>query len=300
MGNERENLALHFKYFAFIAVSVVIIVATERWSSSKEFTTYLSNAATMTSLFLGVVAILYSFIANDGMARSLGSISTVADEVRDVRHEIAAFVDLTKESTQTAATSNAQVREASTSISTSFESLNATLQELSVQNETLRGLLGSLPTRFDQLETRVGDVAKAIGEKPQQAQSPISASEISSHAVNRFLERASLYQNLLSYACVLAAESKKPISIPDFCIAVDSNAPNGFQGFLNCMNAIQLCWRKAVEGQDRTFVISSVHPDLMTRSKTYYVKYVNETYADKPEERAKWMERLQSVEAMYV
>lgn len=301
MCNGKDSLSLHFKYFAFIAISVVILVATERWSSSKEFTTYLSNAATMTSLFLGVVAILYSFISNDGMARSLGSISTVSDEVRNVRHEIATFVGLTKDSTQAAAASNAQVRDASASISTSIVSLSETLQELSSQNENLRELLGSLPTRFDQLETKVGDVAKAIGEKPQQVkQPPISATEISTQAVTAFLSRASLYQNLLTYACVLAFESKKSLSIPDFCKAVESEAPNGYQGFLNCMNAIQLCWRKAVEGKDKTFTVNSVHPDLKTQSKTYFVKYIDEAYAGKPDEHGRWIAKLQNVEAMFI
>lgn len=299
MVNERDNLALHFKYFAFIAISVVILVVTERWSSSKEFTTYLSNAATMTSLFLGIVAILYSFISNDGMARSLGSISTVADEVKNVRHEIATFVDLTKDSTQTAAESNAQVREASASVSTSIESLNATLKEFSSQNQNLRELLGNLPSRFDQLETKVDDVAKAIGEKPQEAQPPISANEISTQAVAAFLARASLNHNLLAYACVLAMQKKKPLSIPSFCKAIDSNGPFGYQGFLACMNAVQLCWRKAVEGQDKTFTISSVHPDLITQSQTYFLKYVNETFSDRQAEREKWMAKLQGVEAMF-
>lgn len=299
MCNENNNLALHFKYFAFIALSVVILVATERWSSSKEFTTYLSNAATMTSLFLGIVAILYSFISNDGIARSLGSISTVADEVRNVRHEIASFVDLTKDSTQAAASSNAQVREASASVSISIESLSATLQELSSQNMNLRELLGSLPTRFDQLDTKVGDVVKAIGEKPQQGQPPISTTAIPTPAVTAFLARAPLHYNLLVHACVLAAQNKKPLSITDFCKTIESDAPNSYQGFLTCMSAIQLCLRKVVEGQDKTFTISSIHPDLIVQSKPYFVKYVNETFSDRPAEQAKWMAKLQGVEEMF-
>ena len=61
MEQSCEKLSLHFKYCGFIAVMVVVAIATERWSTSKDFTTYLSNAATMTSLLLGVVAIFYSF-----------------------------------------------------------------------------------------------------------------------------------------------------------------------------------------------------------------------------------------------
>ncbi len=299
MCNEKSNLELHFKYFAFISVSVVILMATERWSSYKEFTTYLSNAATLTSLFLGIIAILYSFISNDGMARSLGSISTVTDEVKSVRHEIVHFVDLTKESTQAAAASNDQAKEASASVSASIVSLSETLRELSSQNENLRELLASLPTRFDQLETKFGDVAKALDEKPQQGHPPISDAEISTEAVTAFLSRASLYQNLLTYACVLAEESSKPLSIPVFCSAVEFDAPNGLQGFLSCMNAIQLCRRKAVEGAEKTFSFISVHSELRTQSKPYFEKYVRETYTDKPAVCERWLAKLHSVEAMF-
>lgn len=75
---------------------VIIAIATEKWSSKGEFTTYLSNAATMTSLFLGVVAIFYSFVSNDSMSRSLGSITTITSEVGAVRDEINNFVGITK------------------------------------------------------------------------------------------------------------------------------------------------------------------------------------------------------------
>lgn len=299
MSTENETLWLHFKYCMFIAAVAIILIACEKWSSSKDFTTYLSNAATMTSLFLGIIAILYSFISNDSLSKGLGSISTVADQVKEVRLEISKFVDLTKSANETAATSSEHVQKASSSISSSLGTLDSTLRELSIQNETLRGLLGNLPTRFDQLEAKVGDVTKAIGEKPQQAQPPISTAEISTVAVSRFLARATLHQNLLAHACVLAAQSQKPLPIAAFCKAVELDAPLGLNGFLNCMNAIQLCWRKAIEGQDKVYTVSSVHPDLAGQSRSYYENYIGETYADRPDEKEKWLNRLHALEALF-
>lgn len=299
--NEKDVLAIHFKYCIFIAVMVVIAVATERWSSSEEFTTYLSNAATMTSLFLGVIAILYSFVSNDSMSRSLGSITTVTDQVREVREQISEYVRLTADSTQAVQSSGVQVREASGAISGSLGTLDATLKELTTQNQELRALLGSLPTRFEQLETKVGDFTKAVGEKPAQAPShpPITASDIAPHVVSKFFARASLQQNLLTHACVLAFQSKKVLSIPDFCKAIDFNAPSGLQGFLSCMNAIQLCWRKQTEGRDKAYTISFVHPEVAQQSKSYYLSYVNENYADGSDEREKWLEKLKKVEDLF-
>lgn len=299
MNVNAEVLSLHFKYCALIAVMIIIAIATERWSSSKEFTTYLSNAATMTSLLLGVVAIFYSFVSNDSMSRSLGSISTITTEIRDVRNEIGGFVDLTKQATVTSSNNTELMRDASATLTTSMASLNETLVLLSTQNETLKGLVSSLPTQIDQLDTKVDEVAKAIGEKPQQNQLAVTPTDISVRAIERFLARSSLSHNLLAHACVVAASKRKPLSIADFGTAVNWNAPNQQQGFLSCMHSIQLCSRKLVEDQTKTFMIVNVHPSLQAESRTYYLSYVNENYSNGSDEHQDWLGKLAKVEALF-
>jgi hypothetical protein len=298
MDGKYETLALHFKYCVLIAVMFLVFLATERWSTSKEFTTYLSNAATMTSLLLGVVAIFYSFISNDGMSRSLGSISTVANEVREVRNDIQNFAAQTKVSTETAANNNTLVQAASVELSGTMASLTETLGAISSQNDTLKELVASLPSRIDQLETKFGDVAKAIVEKPLQLQAPISSTDLPAKAIDRFLARATFQQHLLALACVLAAQNKKPLDIPALCRAIEWNGPNVFQGFLGCMHAVQLCSRVAIEGGDKTYTIQSVHPELQKNAKTSFLKYVDSSFAEKPDDKAKWLGRLGAVEAM--
>jgi hypothetical protein len=299
MNNDNNVLGLHFKYCALIAVLFIVFLATEKWSTSKDFTTYLSNAATMTSLLLGVVAIFYSFISNDGMSRSLGSISTVTNEVREIRGDIQKFAEQTKATTETAAANNIIVKGASTELSVTMASLTETLQALSSQNDTLKDLVANLPNRIDQLENRFGDVAKAFGEKPNQSQTPISTTDIPSKAVERFLARASYQQNLLILACALSAQTKKPLDIPALCKAIEWNAPNNFQGFLGCMYAVQLCSRTRVEGKDSTYTILSIHPELQQKAKSSFVNYVESNYADKPDDKAKWLGKLAAVEALY-
>jgi hypothetical protein len=254
----------------------------------------------MTSLLLGVIAIFYSFVSNDSMSRSLGSISTITNEVREVRNEIGDFVKLTEEATEGSSQNTALVKDASFTLNTSLASLNETLNALSTQNETLKTLVSSLPTRIDQLETKVGDVAKAMGEKPMQAQAPVNPTDLSARAVDLFLSRATLNQNLLTYACVLAETSKKPLSIDEFVKIIGWNGPNQLQGFLHCMHAIQLCARKTVELQEKTYIISAVHPELKTRARPYYAGYIATTYSDDLEEQQKWMDKLAKLESLYV
>ncbi len=300
MDLSREQLSLHFKYCGFIAVMIVVAIATEKWSASNDFTTYLSNAATMTSLLLGVVAIFYSFVSNDGMSRSLGSITTVSSEVRGVREEIAQFATLTQAATRESQNNTVSVRNASSDLSQSIGLLSVTLQQLSEQNDALKELVSALPVRMDQLEAKFGDVAKAVGEKPQPAQPPQPVEAPAPVNIERFLGRSSLSQNLLSHACVLAVSSKKPLSIPLFCKAVEYNGPSGYIGFLTCMHAAQLCFRKVVEGQAQTYSVSSVSPTLAERSRPYFVDYIEQNYAEKPDEKALWLKKLAAVEALFV
>ena len=300
MNTESNNLALHFKYFAFIATMVIIAVATDRWSAKPDFTTYLSNAATLTSLLLGVVAIFYSFISNDSMSRSLGSISTVSADVRNTSDQIEQFVELTKAATEVSSRNNESVRDASTNLSGALSALNSTLASISTQNEALQSLIASLPSRIVQLETKVGDVAKALGEKPTQPQATASPADITEKAIDKFLSRASLSQNLLMYAVVLAANHKQPLSIPEFCKAVDFEWPSTFTGFLGCMHAMQICTRKAVEGKEKVFTISNVHPALVSKTKDYFKEYVSSTYSHRPDDHKNWMTKLEKLDSLYL
>lgn len=290
-----DNLALHFKYTLAIFAMTIIWVATERWSDNDNFTTYLSNAATMTSLFLGVIAILYSYIANDGLSSGIGKITAVADDVREVRYEIEKFVDLTKEANKLTAISNFEVKDASSNISNSLTGLNSTLESLTQQNEQLQSMLGILPDRFDQLESKVGDVAKAISGKPEN-QAP---SNIPEGVVQSFLQRPSLNYNLFSYACVCAYKTQKPINLGKFCEAISWNAPNSIYGFLVCMNAVQLCTIEVDKSAEKQYVVKTMNNDLASKAKEYYLDYIERMYSDKAMEKAKWTSKIQIVDAMF-
>lgn len=299
MDNAVQNLKIHFNYCAFIATMVIILLATEKWSSSQGFTTYLSNAATMTSLLLGVVAIFYSFISNDGMSRSLGSISTVTTEVREVRGDIQKFSEQTKISVEAAVDNNNLVRSASDKLSEAMTSLDITLQAISSQNEALKDLVTILPTRIDQLETKFGDVAKGILEKPVHQQDPPEEIKIPDEIVENFLEYSTFSQNLFSIACVLSYETGKPLDLLEFCKVVEWNGVNQFMGFLSCMHVMQLCTRHPIPGKDKSFSISKIHPVLAQRAQAIFTADVSAGYEKKPEFRDKLMGRLAAVEALY-
>lgn len=299
MITEVEKLSLHFKYCSIMAIATIILIANDRWSGSKEFTTYLSNAATMTSLFLGVVAIFYSFISNDSMSRSLGSISTITNEVRDVRNEISEFVDLTKKASEISSVSTELVRDASVTLTTSMASLHETLVSLANQNETLRGLVSNLPTQIDQLDIKVADVAKAIGEKPQQNQTVIIPADLPRKTIEHFLSSSSLTYNLLTQACVVAADKEKILCIIDVAKAIDYPSSNNLQGFMACMHSMKLLSRDILKGKPGYYKITDIHPVIKEISRIKYLQYVESFYVTDSDERKNWLDRLEKVEALF-
>lgn len=298
--NTDERIILHFKYCVLILVMIIIAVATDRWTAQKDFTVYLSNAATMTSLVLGLVAIFYSFISNDSLSKSLGSISTVSSEVKASREEISNFVMLTKQSTEAGVANASLLKSASEGVGASLSALEGTLHAISEQNQTLQALVCNLPARIDQLESKVVDVAKSLGEKPTPPQSAASSAEIPTRVVERFLGRPSLSYNLLTLALVLSAQTKKTVSIDAICKAISLDQPNTMNGFMMAMNAAQLLARTAVEGQLRTFRVTSIHPDLTSKTRQYIVDYVERAFAEKPMEKAVWLQKLANIEALFL
>ena len=259
----------------------------------------IHNAATMTSLLLGLVAIFYSFISNDGLSKSLGSITTVADEVGETRHQIEKYLAQTKEATDLSSENATLLKLASSDVASALTSLSATLSEITEQNLSLQDLVSALPTRFDQLESKFVGVANSIGEKPVLPSEKFAPSgqEISPEAVAHFLKRTSLLYNLLSYACVLSQQTKKPLKIEDVNSALSLNMPAAMTGFLICMDATRLVSRKLVKDQARVYNIEAVHPDLARTAKSYYTNYVETNYED--DQKEQWMAKLKKIEQLF-
>lgn len=248
---------------------------------------------------LGLVAIFYSFISNDSLSKSLGSITTVSAEVTGAREQIGRYLDLTQTAVDASSENATRLQAASSGVTATLASLETTLKFIGEQNQTLQGLVASLPTRIDQLEVKFGDVAKALGEKPPQPQAALLQSDISPRVIDRFLSRATLSQNLLTYACVLSGRTKRDLSIPAFCVAIGLNQPSTLNGFMGGMQAMQVISRKLRDGQDKVYEVFTVHPDLDSKTKDYFVRYIEREYKDQPEEKEAWLTKMKNVEALF-
>ena len=113
-----------------IQQALIIALITEKWSSKEGFTSYLSNAATLTSLLLGLVAIFYSFISNDSLSRGLGGITVVSKEIGEAREMIAGYLQQAEESNHALTSSKDSLDRAKDLIAEDLKGLGEMLNEV--------------------------------------------------------------------------------------------------------------------------------------------------------------------------
>ncbi len=301
MNHETEKLRIHFSYCITMLVMVIIAIATDRWTSQQNFTEYLTNAATLTSLVLGLVAIFYSFIANNGLAKSLGNINTVSDSVAQTKHQISEYLSLAAAATDATKASTTQMRELSSTVARDLAILGETLGQIKEQSGALQGTISTLPDRLDKLESSVLDATRTVGEKLKLQIPPVApaVSPIADSAVERFLELAPMTGNLLAVACALAHKTQKPLVMADFSTAVDDKIENYLTGFLAAMNASQLISREVDPQEPRKYTIKSVHQTLRSRARPYFMEFLDRAYKNDPGNKEPWVSKLAKVEALF-
>jgi len=300
MSTDVERLRIHFFYCVSILTLVLILTATDRWSEKSNFTVYLTNAATMTSLVLALVAIFYSFIANNGLSQSLGNISMVSQDVRESKDQISKYLDLTTSSANTAKENTEAIQAVSRQVHSTLQTLETALGAIKSQTESLRDTVTALPTRLDLLENKVLDATKSlVGGKATVATSrPSRRVPVANEVAQLFLDQSSLASNLLTYAAVRAFQTDKQLALPEFAKAINVAAANFFTGFLNCMDAVDLVDLKAT-GSSQAYEITGAHDFIVDNVRTYFVSYVESAFRTKAEQKAEWLDKLKNVELLF-
>ena len=182
-----------------ILVFVLVMVSTGLWTNQPKFTEFLSNAATMTSLVLGLVAIFYSFISNDGLSKSLGNILLVSDEIRRFKEQISEFISQAKGINENEGNNVIKLEEACASVTAVVRDLSNALSAITERTALLQESVGMLPGRIDQLESRFEEASKNITSLPTETLATLN--NWTAEDFKQFLDRSSLSANLFSRSC---------------------------------------------------------------------------------------------------
>lgn len=85
-----KNYRIHAGYILLILVGTIIGLTTSRWGDNPKLVDYVNFAATLTSLVLAFLAIVYAFFSNWAISTNLAKMQTAADSVREVSSEVSA------------------------------------------------------------------------------------------------------------------------------------------------------------------------------------------------------------------
>jgi hypothetical protein len=123
----------------------IILLITFDWTTLESFTNYLSVAATVTSLVLGILAIIYGFVSSGTINRSLGSIEVSAADMGKVSKQLQGVLESGQSIQNRAEERTDQLHELIGSLETGLRSLAMTTQDIA-------GSVEAIPDRINNLQ----------------------------------------------------------------------------------------------------------------------------------------------------
>lgn len=139
---------MHFIYVTCILIAIIILLMTFKWTQLDGFTSYLSVAATMTSLVLGVLAIIYSFLSSNSTNNSLGSIESAAHDIRDISEDLGRVVNDSQSLQSKAETRNQELHGLVQELRNAMDGLSNTTAVIAKSVE-------GLPPKFDAIHVEL-------------------------------------------------------------------------------------------------------------------------------------------------
>src|ERR1700730_1703216 len=84
----KDTAKIHVGYIVSILVSLNIVTLTAKWGAVKYLVTYVSFAATLASLLLAVLAIVYSYFSSGSLATYGERVSRASEELQSTYSEL--------------------------------------------------------------------------------------------------------------------------------------------------------------------------------------------------------------------
>jgi hypothetical protein len=90
---KKTHLIINFIWLSIIALIVIIYLLTVKFGANDELVKYLSFGLTITSLFVGLIAIFQSFFSGDSVRRSLDKLDSASSTISNNSENLHAIVE---------------------------------------------------------------------------------------------------------------------------------------------------------------------------------------------------------------
>jgi len=299
----NQKMTIHYRYWLLILVLLLIALVTEKWSQSPNFTTYLSNAATLTSLLLGLVAIFYSFISNDSLSRGLGGINILSQEVSDNKDQIAGYLRETVEINASVASSRGSIEQARSELTEDLIELKSLLQGVRKESRELSSVVSNIPPRLERVETGMEDIFSLL--QTSQTESTLRSPESPStdSFAKEFLKRSSLDLNLLIIALCQSASSNKAITCRDLYGIIPGSRGFILGRMLLLFELGLVSYRfggtSSVHWSDRPIEMANITPVFRDEAETSYLSRISDASLVKQGDVEKYKKLLDDVHGLF-
>ena len=310
LENEKPDriARIHFFYVTLILSSAIVVLITVEWTPEQNFTKYIGNAATLTSLVLGLVAIFYAFVSNDSMQKSIGNIVSVSRAVSKSGKSIKEFASQARASIDVVGRAYDGLSSSSSKLDASLGALDSRLSQFTEQANNVERALAALPSalneRFSGLEEAINQNFEKYGLKSQVTSGKTRGAEarapLADDIARRFLRMCTMPVNILAYACVMANKHNKPLDPQQLSTALKTGLAGYYRGALSAMDAIGLVDRWEVEAGDG-YSVDSVHPIFIAEAESYFRRYLDGRFKS-PDDQGKkdaWNAQMDIVKSLY-
>ncbi len=206
----EERYKIHAGYILFILLVVILGLVTVKWGDIPQLVQYITFSLTVTSLVLAVLAIIYAFVSNASLGRTLNAVGEASREI-------------------TTATST--LRGELTAIPTSLRSMEAKLDTISERRE-------EEPT-----EKPSGKAAQKA-ESPQASARPQTIDDVAA----AFISTTSIWGLITVHACALAYSSKIAFDLNELVTRTERLRRDYVRGFLVATGSAGLVAYKDAHG----------------------------------------------------
>jgi hypothetical protein len=216
--SENGKLGLHFFYVTLILGLFIVLLITFNWTGLEGFTNYLSVAATVTSLVLGILAIIYAFASSGTINRSLSSIESSAADMGQVSKELKTVLE-SGQSIQ------GRAEERTDQLHDLIGSLELGLQSLAETTKDIAGSVEAMPDRINNLQK--------MSSKDVEPSTDLTADKTVSESWNEerlksYMRRASPFGVLALYAALEAHKENRYVDFFKFVGAKNYEYTWGF------------------------------------------------------------------------
>lgn len=262
-----------------------------RWTSEPRFTEYIGNAATLTSLFLGVVAIFYSFISNNNLSNSLGTIANVAESLERAEVEIKGVLAESKMLAGKQDQNMQKMQQISENVQSSVAVVASTLDDISSKTTELQSTIYTVPTRLDAISEILERKSQVTAPKPTTRQGFLPGEAA------YFNSKASVSGNLITYACALANKHDADFSPVKLSALIGrSHSAEFSSGFFDCMAAAGIIRIKEIKENKGFYKVLEVDAEVAKSIKPEFLKFLDLAYKNNPDKKAEFMEILRTME----